>query len=179
MIHQFAKLPRLFRRDEAGSVTIEFVIMVPFFLGLFFSSVELGLMTMRHSYLERALDLTVRDIRLSTGFTPSHDQLVEDICERTAMIPNCKDNLQLEMATKDPRNYVELDSNTLCTDRSNTDTNPVTRFEDGSENELMVLRACAKVSPIFPTSAFGAGLAKDDAGDYAIVVLNAFVQEPR
>lgn len=178
MIRKFAKLPRVFRRDEDGAVTVEFVIMVPFFLGLFLSSVELGLMTLRYSYLERALDVTVRDIRLSTGATPSHDDLVTRICDRATAIPNCSDNLLLEMVRKDPRDYVEMDDDTLCTNRAES-ADPVTRFEDGLENDLMVLRACAKVKPIFPTSAFGAGLAKDEAGDYAIVVMNAFVQEPR
>ncbi|MDA5556264.1 TadE/TadG family type IV pilus assembly protein [Shimia sp. MMG029] len=178
MIRKFAKLPRVFRRDEEGTVTVEFVIMVPFFLGLFLSSVELGLMSLRYSYLERSLDLAVRDIRLTTGFTPNHDELVTKICDKAAVIPNCEDNLLLEMVTRDPRNYVELGNNTLCTNRLN-DAQPVTRFEDGSENDLMILRACAKVTPIFPTSAFGAGLAKDTSGDYAIVVMNAFVQEPR
>ncbi|MBO9396215.1 pilus assembly protein [Shimia sp. R9_1] len=178
MIRRLANLPRAFRRDEDGSTTIEFVIMVPFFIGLFLSSVELGLMTLRYSYLERSLDMAVRDIRLSTGFTPSHDELVAQVCERASIIPNCESNMKLEMVTRDPRNYVSMDENTICTDRSEA-TQPVTRFEDGAENDLMVLRACAKVTPIFPTSMIGSALHKDDAGDYALVVMNAFVQEPR
>lgn len=178
MIRRLANLPRAFRRDEEGTTTVEFVIMVPFFIGLFLSSVELGLMTLRYSYLERSLDMAVRDIRLSTGHTPSHDELVTKVCDKAAVIPDCANNLKLEMVTRDPRNYVKMDENTVCTDRS-ADSQPVTRFEDGSENDLMVLRACAKVKPIFPTSMIGSALRKDDAGDYALVVMNAFVQEPR
>ena len=97
MIRRLANLPRAFRRDEDGSTTIEFVIMVPFFIGLFLSSVELGLMTLRYSYLERSLDMAVRDIRLSTGFTPSHDELVAQVCERASIIPNCESNMKLEL----------------------------------------------------------------------------------
>ena len=152
--------------------------MVPLLLVTLVSAIELGVITLRYSFLERGLDIVVRDIRLSTGYTPDHNELVTQICEEARMIPDCANNLKLEMVTLDPRNWTGIPENTVCTDRSE-DVQPMTTFESGDENELMVLRACAKVTPIFPTTGLGASFPKDDAGDFALVVLNAFVQEPR
>ncbi|GAA6179308.1 hypothetical protein NBRC116594_07460 [Shimia sp. NS0008-38b] len=168
---------RSFFKCEDGTVTVQFVIMFPFYLGLFLSSVELGLMTLRYAYLERALDVVVRDIRLSTGGTITHDDIVDAVCANAGVIPNCSENMRLEMVTRDPRNWVDLSQQSVCTDRSEN-AQPVTTFQNGGQNQLMVLRACAKVEPFFPTSMISSAVHKDAAGDYSLVVLNSFVQEP-
>jgi hypothetical protein len=49
----------------------------------------------------------------------------------------------------------------------------------GMDNELMILRACAKYEPIFPTSWFPNELTLDEAGDARLMAMTAFVQEPR
>lgn len=172
-----SKLRRFTKRQD-GSVTVEFAIMIPFYLGLMLSSVELGMMTLRYSYLERSLDQVVRDIRLSTGAPTTHQEIVDAVCAQAAVIPNCAENLKLEMVVRDPRNWQDLSNETICTDRSE-EVQPLTTFENGSQNDLVVLRACAKVTPIFPTSMIGSAVQKDGAGDYSLVVLNAFVQEPQ
>lgn len=178
MMYSILKKARSFRRREDGVMTVQFALMVPLVLTVLFSGFELGIMTLRYAYLERSLDQVVRNIRLSTGYTPSHSEIVTQICAEASVIPNCEENLKLEMVHLDPRNWTGLPQDTICTDSSET-VQPVTSFEAGLANELMVLRACAKVSPLFPTTGFGADLVKDAAGDYALVVVNAFVQEPR
>jgi hypothetical protein len=51
-------------------------------------------------------------------------------------------------------------------------------FSPGTENQLMMLRACLKYEPIFPTAFLANVLEKDSHGQAKIVVTNAFVQEP-
>ncbi|SFK52748.1 TadE/TadG family type IV pilus assembly protein [Shimia haliotis] len=178
MITRMTSLFRRFRKQDEGHVSTEFAIMVPLLLVSLVSAVELGVMTLRYSMLERSLDIVVRDIRLSTGYTPDHDELVTRICDTAAMIPSCEQNLMLEMVTLDPRNWSGIPQNTVCTDQSE-EVEPVTSFVTGQENQLMILRACAKVTPLFPTTGLGAQFETDAAGDFALVVMNAFVQEPR
>ena len=62
---------RKFRRDDTGSAAVEFALMFSVFFFILVSSVELGLMTVRSALLERALDMVVRDIRLTTGAAPN------------------------------------------------------------------------------------------------------------
>ena len=171
-------LIRRFLGNENGSATIEFALTFMPLMFVFMSAVELSLATFNHSVLERAVDETMRDIRLGTGTAPQHDQVKNLICERAAFITDCTENLRLEMIQVDPRNWVGIDSEADCTDQSE-EVAPVRSFENGLENELMILRACAKITPIFPTTGLGKSVYKDGAGQYALVSSSAFVQEPK
>lgn len=179
MMRQLRSRIRRFLRAEDGNGTVEFAITFPAMLMFMLSGIELGMMILNHSSLERALDLTVRDIRLSTGTAPQHDQIKDLLCDRTGFIKDCGSNLKLEMVQVDPRNWSGISSAATCTDASK-DVQPKTTFKnDAKENELMILRACVKVDPVFPTTGLGKSLTKDGAGQYALVSTTAFVQEPR
>lgn len=167
-----------FRREEDGNATIEFVIMFPIFMALMLAAVEMGIITMRQSMLERAVDMTVRDIRLGTGTAPQHDEIKTLICDRAAMVPECGTNLRLEMISVDPENFAPPPATPDCTDKSE-EVKPVRQFTNGMDNELMILRACAKFKPMFPFNGIGRELGKDNAGYAAITFTSAFVQEPR
>ena len=73
MISRAKHCLRQFRMREDGNSTVEFAIVIPAFIMILMSTVELGMINLRHSQLERALDGTVRTIRLGTG-----DRLVLD-----------------------------------------------------------------------------------------------------
>ncbi|MFT5342882.1 MAG: hypothetical protein ACI9BH_002098 [Paracoccaceae bacterium] len=169
---------RRFRRSEKGSATVEFAITFPIMLLFLLSGIELSFVNLRHSMLERAVDLTVRDIRLGTGTAPQHDEIKNMICVRAGFIDNCADNLRLEMIQVDPRNWTAIPAEADCTDKS-VEVAPVRAFVNGLDNELMILRACAKFDPVFPTSGLGADLASGTGGQYALVSTTAFVQEPQ
>ena len=177
-IRPFSRLFRRFRRSEEGSATIEFALTFPAMLFLLLSGIELGFVTLHHAMLERALDVTVREIRLGTGSAPQHDEIKSRICTEAGFIDDCGTNLRLEMVQVDPFNWVDIPAETDCTDQSE-DVNPVRAFVNGLENELMFLRACVKIDPVFPTTGLGKNMVKDGAGQYALVSMSAFVQEPR
>lgn len=170
-------LKRRLWRDERGTATVEFVVVFPFFLGVLLSSFELSMITMRETMLERALDVTVRDIRLETGAAPQHDDIKALVCDRAPVIPDCLNNLRLEMVQIDPSNWVAPEATFDCTD-SSQEVQPVRNFVNGMDNDLMLLRACAKFEPIFPGAGLGKKLSKDGAGMAALVATSAFVQEP-
>ncbi|MBA85403.1 TadE/TadG family type IV pilus assembly protein [Thalassobius sp. S69A] len=173
------KLKRWLLRDERGSAAVEFVIVFPFFMGFLLSSFELTLITMRSTMLEHSLDRVVREIRLDTGAVPQHDDIKDRICDHAPIIPDCSKNLRLELIRVDPRNWVDPEPLFDCTDQSDTEVRPVRSFVSSLEdNDLMMLRACAKFDPIFPNAALGFSLSKDGAGMAALVATSAFVQEP-
>ena len=174
----FPSLLRRFRREERGSMTVEFALWFPFFLVFMYTSFELGTLTMRHAMLERGLDIAVRDIRLGTGTAPQHDQIKTTICDNAIVIPGCESNLRLEMLRTDMTNWQSLPADPDCTDRSE-EVRPVRQFQPGTSNQLMLLRACLKVRPFSPASKLVNYLETDGAGDVSLVVTSAFVQEPR
>lgn len=178
LLHPLRAICGRFCRSEDGTATIEFAILFPIFMFVMASGVELGVATLQNSMLERAVDMTVRDIRLGTGTAPQHDEIKTLICDRAGFIENCSDNLRLEMIQVDPRAWVAIPANADCTDQSE-EVAPVRSFVNGLDNELMILRACAKFDPLFPTSGLGGAMIKDGAGKYALVSTSAFVQEPR
>ena len=178
MIFSLRQKLRRFTDSETGSATIEFAITFPAMLLILLSGIELAFVNLRHSMLERAVDITVREIRLGTGSAPQHDAIKDMICTRAGFIENCRDNLRLEMIQLDPRNWADVPANADCTDKSE-EVAPVRAFVNGLDNELMILRACAKIDPVFPTSGLGADLASGVDGQYALIATTAFVQEPQ
>lgn len=172
----FARLRR-FRFKEDGNAAVEFVITAPLVLVLMLAGVEMGIMTIRHAILERAMDDTVRWVRLNTGAAPTHGELKAMICSAN-VVPDCQENLHLEMLVRDLRNWQPLPEQYTCTDQSLT-IQPMSEFSLGMDNELVVLRACAKFTPLFPNAMFGSILTTDAAGDAMLTNTTAFVQEPR
>lgn len=177
MIARIATYLRAFRRNEDGNAVVEFALLVPIFIFFMMAAVEVGLMSIRNTMLERGLDQTVRWIRLNTGAAPTHAELKQMICSHE-VVPDCMENLQLEMVRRDIRNWQDMPSEVSCSDRS-LEVQPMANLSFGTDNELMILRACAKYQPIFPSTWFTSELALDEAGDAHLIAMTAFVQEPR
>ncbi len=182
MTQRILKALKRFGASEDGNPTVEFAIVVPMFLIFLASGIELGLMNVRHTLLERSLDEAMREVRLGTGIAPQHDDIVDMICTSATMVPDCRNNLRLEMNEVDMRNWTGLPESIDCTvggGNPNFEVRPVRQFKAGLDNEMVLVRACAKFDPFFPIAGLGRSLSKDDAGQLSIVAMNGFVQEPR
>jgi hypothetical protein len=169
---------RSFLRDDSGSVvTLPFAIWLPVFLIIIIAGMEIGALSLRHTQLERGLDLTVREVRLGTGEQLDHDTLKGMICDNTTLLADCEDMLRLEMIPLSLRSWSEPPRDADCYDSAQP-VRPLRQFDSGQPNELMMLRACFKYRPITPAGVIGAAMPKDADGYAAIVSTSAFVQEP-
>jgi len=164
-------------RDEDGTATIPAVIFIPFFLILVMSSVEMGMLMIRHVMLERAVDMSVRGLRLGLWTPPTHEELRRTICSMAGVIPDCLNTVLIELRPVSKETWEPLSSGPTCVDRAE-EVQPVTTFSPGIGDEMMLIRACAKFDPIFPTTGLGFHLPKDNTGAYALVSSTAFVNEP-
>ena len=178
MIRPIKKFLRRFRRNEDGSaLVIEFVIFVPILFGAFLMAVEMGIYSMRQMYLDRGLDIAVRFVRLNTNTNYTHAEIKQMVCDNAGWLENCEETLRLEMISVNPRQFAQFDQSADCVDTSE-DPKPVRGFTLGRENEMMMLRACVKFNPIYPTSGLGKAFEKDGSGMARMVSSAAFVQEP-
>jgi hypothetical protein len=169
---------RRFRRDEDGTVTIEFVIWFSVVFMLLASSIEIAYMNLRHAMMERAVDVVVRDIRLGTGSPPDYETVRQRICDTAEVIDNCTGNVTLEMIQVDPRTMTGFSETADCRNQVE-EPRPVRNFQAGMDNDLMLMRACLAFKPVFPTTGLGGKLHRDAEGYAWLVVKSAFVQEPR
>ena len=164
-------------REEDGTATIPFLLFLPFFMMLVISSLEMGVMMLRHVMLERALDLSVRDLRLGT-FTGDYNGFKRSICNRAGVIPDCMNVLVVELRPVSTVTWQPLATGPVCVDRANPLVPLGNPFDQGAGDELMLIRACAKFDPIVPTTGLGFHLPKDNTGAYALISTTAYVNEP-
>lgn len=175
--HTLRRLFGRFAKDEAGNGTIEFVMFVPFFLMMFLSSFEMGMVMARNVMLDRGVDIAVRQVRLGQMDPVNHVNMKTAVCDAAVIIPNCMSELRLEMRPLDPRNWNNIPVVPDCVNIADPSA-PVRQFVAGQPNQLMIVRACAVFNPIAPTAGFGVKLGGEDSDRYALFSSAAYVVEP-
>jgi Flp pilus assembly protein TadG len=171
-------LRRLWQREE-GSVTIPSVLFLPFFLMVLVSTVDLSMITIRQSLLDRAVDDTARIMRLGIEPMPDHTTLKRGICNRVALAPDCMESLTVEVIEIDKKTWSTARAGTAvsCIDHSQQDSSEML-LQRGQEDQLMMMRVCMKIKPMMTSTGLGGQLIKDSTGAIALVSVTAFVNEP-
>lgn len=168
-------------KSEDGSATIGFAVSLPATLLLFSLGYEGGLSATNHVLLQHGLERTVREVRIGEIRNPTHSVLIERICEYASLIPDCENQVRLEMI---PGQIVGWDSAALetdvyCRDRAEDESTPLLEFTNtGQANDLMFLRACALFDPIFGGIGFGREIATENGNAYALIATSGYVTEP-
>ncbi|MCK0097646.1 pilus assembly protein [Yoonia sp. F2084L] len=176
---------RQFVKDEAGTTSLEFVIVFPVFFGMFLMTYESGMISTRHVMLERGVETAVRDVRIGSMPNPTRESLRERICEVAGGIPDCLRQLEIELLQRDPTNWTAVPEGVRCVNRGDLDRDPGTIDPTGN-NQLMFLLACVRIDPFITSPIYGLiGRAVVDGnsstnagGSYALVSRGAFVVEP-
>ncbi|MCR8826030.1 TadE/TadG family type IV pilus assembly protein [Pseudosulfitobacter koreensis] len=169
---------RRFRKEEGGFMVAEFALAIPLIFTLFLTSVELGIYTVHQMFLDRGMDMSIRMVRLNTAKNYTHAELKDMICDYSAILPDCKAQLRVEMNLVDMRSFAGLPSRADCVDISKPIT-PLRTFTRGSDHSIMLIRGCYMFDPIFRMNGLGEAYTKDGAGHAQMVSTSAFVQEPR
>ena len=198
MIRFALKKIRRFAWKEAGSATIEFVMLIPLFFWLTYTGVEVGFLAINHSHLERALDETIRDVRLNRlppdASRWTHTVVKDMVCDRARFIDNCEANLAIEMTKVDPRRGNPFDAdfreegsedeeenalaNIFCVDTPQ-EVRPKQVFNPGIPDDLMIVRACVEVSiPWLAAGIMSQRALRDSDGQYELHATTVFVNEP-
>ncbi len=178
-----------FARSESGSSTVEFALLFPLFIVLLCSSVESGVLMVRQTSLDRAMDIQIRDIRLgnwppaslsldTTTAAELHRDLKQRICRNAYYLSDCSGSMMLEMQTVSTTNWEGFTQSAQCVNRADTTKTPAD-LAKGAPNEMMILRACVLYRPMFARLGLGAVLNREpNSNEYALIAASAFVKEP-
>lgn len=174
---------RYWVRDESGASIVELSLMAPLLFLVFFTTLEFSYMKVREVSLDRATDEAFRDLRLGLIDDPDHEKVKAAICANrisTLTLPDCATNLILEVREVPKGNWTLPGGEPNCIDTTPPDGyEPPIVFSAGTENQLMVARACLVHTPIMPPFGFVSSIRRYDAeGNYGLVSRAAFVNEP-
>jgi hypothetical protein len=169
---------RRFARRQDGTATMEFVIAFPLVMLLFVAVFESGIILTRQVMLEASLDDAVRVLRLARNLEVTADDIEDAICDNTTAVPDCDNVLVIDLRVIEPPNYDLPPDDILCVDRTDLTVRPGNEFDQGRDNQLMLIRACAVIDRILPFSGFGLNLTRDDTGGLHMVSTSILVNEP-
>jgi Flp pilus assembly pilin Flp len=165
-----------FRRDQSAAATVEFVMIAPLLFSVVFSVFESGWLMTKYMMLDRGLDMAVRELRLGIEDDPTHAGIVEKVCEYALILRDCEDILILDMMTVDAAEDIPA-TTSPCRDRM-VEEPPASAWNTGARSEIVFVRACAIVDPIFPGMGLGLQLPKDASGGFALLASSVYVNEP-
>lgn len=177
MMRFMRRLARGFHRDESGTASVEFALAVPVLMTVFMAAFESGLLMTRSIMLEQSLDMTMRELRLGRIPDPSNDTLKREICSRTVIFEDCEQRIMIEMQRINTTNWSMPSTPVTCVDREE-DVQPVTMLQIGQQNDIMMMRVCVVMDPLFPSTGIGLNMPKDAQGGYGLLAYSAFVNEP-
>ena len=166
-----------FWQCEGGVSTVEFTLLFPAFMIVLLSTIDAGILMLRAVLLERGVDIAVRELRLGIDPPGDEDELKISVCNHASFLRNCTEALRIELTRLDDDTWTFPSTTTTCVERSE-ELEPAVTFVNGTEHDIMLLRACATYSPMFPTTGLGLRMVADEVGTYSLIATSAFVVEP-
>ncbi|MEO1492258.1 MAG: TadE/TadG family type IV pilus assembly protein [Pseudomonadota bacterium] len=198
MMRAISKALRTIRGNTRGGSSVEFAVAFPFLCMFLFGYGEFGTLATRAVMLERGLDIAIREVRLGNIPTDLGNVSAEEaadfqrelikfrICQNAFLLVDCRQDLNVELIAiplGDPIPTNEIS----CVDRAAEEINPPAQMNFGTAGaadlEVMLVRACLVVDPIFEIGGWLAGvqITDPDTGevvDHAIFAQTAFAREP-
>ncbi len=171
-----ALIPEGFRRED-GTAAMEFVLVIPVVMMIFMASFESGLLMIRAVMLERAVDMTMGELRLGHYPAVTNQLLKREICARTVVFANCTQNMKIEMDRVSTTTWNFPATPNHCINRR-AEAEPVVTYTTPTDKDLMFVRVCVVLQAMFPSSGLALSLPIDADGGYGLITRTAFVVEP-
>jgi hypothetical protein len=163
-------------RPDRGGASAEFVVVFPGLVAILVMSMEASIYQMRQLMLERGLDLTTRELRLRASEDFDAATVRRDICEHARILPDCTLNLLVQMIPIDSELYAMPADGAPCREAGapGSTPHPVALPDE----QIVLVRACYGVAPMFPSSTLGLTLTENGARDVRMTATSAFMIEP-
>jgi hypothetical protein len=170
-------MARHFRRDETGSSVVGLVVLFPLVMIAFVSALEVSVLALRKVQLATAATEVTRYLRIASNTPPDRQTLIETLCGAAGLFPDCPNSITVELAPVDTNEWGANSESMQCIDRQEGFV-PAEEYVAGDNNQLMLIRICAVFKPVFPSLGVGQALVEMNDGDYAIMDVSFFTNEP-
>lgn len=166
--------------QDAGTATLEFLILMPTMFFFIANSGEATTILARGALLDRTLDIVMRDLRLGNTNGMTYEQFRTLFCEKAiGGIPDCRNAVAIELRPRTTANIEAMRGGAQCRNRAEEIKPKLDAVQAGNSNDVMLVRVCASFEPMFPKYiGIGAALPKDENGDYRITAVSSYVREP-
>ncbi len=171
-----SKIKRLWRKED-GMSSVEFALTFPFVFYFFGLGAEIGLYQLQQVMFERGVDIVVRDLRLGNEELQSPTALIDAICDETFLIDSCTSDLNLEMEQVEVTGYRGPEFGIDCIDRTE-DVRPVINMVPGAGDDVMILRFCLLIDPVFANWGLGKIMPRAAGGGIPLYAQTFYVNEP-
>lgn len=171
------KLLKRFRREDDGMSSVEFALTFPFVFYFFGLGAEVGLYQLQQVMFERGVDIVVRDLRLGDETLQDPTTLVERICDETLVIGGCTEDLYLDMEQVEVADYRGPENAITCVDRTEM-ARPVINMVPGAGDDVMIMRFCLLIDPVFANWGLGAIMPRAEGGGIPLYAQTFYVNEP-
>ncbi|HPD92957.1 MAG: pilus assembly protein [Rhodobacter sp.] len=169
---------RRFLRSDRGTATIEFVIGIPLILAFLFSAIDYGTVMLRQVFLDRSVDIAVRQVRLGAITGNDFQEFRAMVCRNSFLISDCENSIAIELRPIDTETWAGLDTPAQCVNRAEN-LSPVLAFTPSAgQQQLMLIRVCAVVDPFIRMTGMVLGMPDDGSGGFFLVSRAAFANEP-
>lgn len=166
-----------FRRDESGVSSVEFALTFPVVFYFFGLGAEVGLYQLQQVMFERGVDIVVRDLRLGDETLRDPDVLISRVCEESFAVPRCHEGLNLEMEPVQVSTYRISNDPLECVNRTE-EARPMINMVPGAGDDVMILRFCLLIDPVFANWGLGKVLPRVEGGGVPIYAQTLYVIEP-
>lgn len=160
-----------FRHSRKGGTGVEFALVAPLFLALVFSIFETGWLMTQTVMLERALDRTVRHLRVGGSDAPrTYAAFTSAVCADAMVVPNCAKRIRVEM-------HVVRSAADFPAQGSQCENSGQPSYSD-NRSDVMFVRACVPVDPMTPGIGIALSLPRDAGGRFRVVAATSYMNEP-
>jgi len=168
------------RSAQRGMAAVEFALIAPVFFALMFGIIETGWLMIKISLVDNAVEAVGRDIYTGAAVsdaTITQDSLKTQICNMVPIVKDCEQNIALEVTTITGFDSIPT-SGTTCRDSSDSAIQPKATYSPGSGSSTSFVRVCVTTGVLAPFIGAGMNLTKNANGNFEIISMIAFANEP-
>ena len=139
-------------RCEDGSAAVEFALVIPAFLALVMSIMELGMIFLQMTVVDGAVAETSRLIRTGQAASLTQDELIDSFCGSVSGFVSCGSNVTAEVRVIDTFSDIPT-AGATCRDGDETpEEQPDVNFDSAASGEIVFCAHLPDHGHLYPGS---------------------------
>ncbi len=144
------------RKNQEGSAIVEFALVLPVFLALFFSIIEVGWVFFASGVTDRAASNAERLVRtgqvqrFSDSASEQREFIFGEVCRFAKIFGDCAEKVTVEVVVFSDFEALAADDSEITCRNSSQDAQDNLQFSPGGDNALTRIRICVLYETLNP-----------------------------